>query len=158
MTQQPETGVPAQDTPTVRAAELSVGDVVLEETVRLDRADLVAYAGASGDHNPIHWSDRIATEVGLPGVLAHGMLTMGRAATCVGDWAGDPARVLGVSTRFSAPVVVPDPGGAVLTVTATVKAVDGDQVTLTLAVAQEGASKPALGRATAVVDLSGSAA
>ncbi|WP_374928906.1 MaoC/PaaZ C-terminal domain-containing protein [Kytococcus sedentarius] len=138
----------------LRASELTVGDQVLERTVRLTRADLIAYAGASGDHNPIHWSDRIASEVGLPGVLAHGMLTMGQAASCVASWAGDPARVVALATRFSAPVVVPDPGEAVLTVAASVKAIEGDQVTLALSVTQEGASKPVLGRATAVVDLS----
>lgn len=146
---------PQQPTAAPDVASLTVGDVAFEREVRLTRADLVAYAGASGDHNPIHWSDRVAAEVGLPGVLAHGMLTMGRAATCVGDWAGDPARVLGLSTRFSAPVVVPDPGEAVLTVTGTVKQVEGDTVTLALAVTQEGAPKPVLGRTTATVDLSG---
>lgn len=138
-----------------RAAELTVGDQVLERTVRLTRADLIAYAGASGDHNPIHWSDRIAAEVGLPGVLAHGMLTMGQAASCVGSWAGDPARVLSITTRFAAPVVVPDPGEAVLTVTATVQSIEDQKVTLKLSVTQEGAPKPVLGKASAVVDLSG---
>lgn len=137
------------------ASELTVGDQVLERAIRLTRADLIAYAGASGDHNPIHWSDRIATEVGLPGVLAHGMLTMGQVASCIASWAGDPARVTSISTRFSAPVVVPDPGEAVLTLVATVQAVEDQTVTLKLAVTAEGASKPVLGRATAVVDLSG---
>lgn len=150
--------VDAECTAPLSASELTVGDLAFQQTVRLTRADLIAYAGASGDHNPIHWSDRIAAEVGLPGVLAHGMLTMGRAASCVATWAGDPARVVEVSTRFSAPVVVSDPGEAVLTVTGTVKEVQDDRVTLALEVLAEGAPKPVLSKATAVVDLSGGAA
>jgi acyl dehydratase len=72
------------------------------------RADLVRYAGASGDFNPIHWSDRVATSVGLPGVIAHGMLTMALAGRAVEEWAGGRDRVVEYSVRFSRPVVVPD--------------------------------------------------
>ena len=75
---------------------------------RVTRADLVAYAGASGDHNPIHWSDRVATAVGLPGVVAHGMFTMALGARALADWSGDPGRVLEYGVRFPRPVVVPD--------------------------------------------------
>jgi acyl dehydratase len=72
------------------------------------RADLVRYAGASGDFNPIHWSERVASSVGLPGVIAHGMFTMALAGRFVAEWAGDPGAVTEFSVRFSAPVVVPD--------------------------------------------------
>lgn len=77
-------------------------------TYRVTRADLIRYAGASGDFNPIHYSDRVAESMGLPGVIAHGMLTMALAADAVGEWAGGPERVVGVSVRFTSMVVVPD--------------------------------------------------
>jgi acyl dehydratase len=72
------------------------------------RADLVRYAGASGDFNPIHWSDRVATSVGLPGVIAHGMLTMALAGRALEVWAGGRDRILEYGVRFTKPVVVPD--------------------------------------------------
>jgi acyl dehydratase len=78
------------------------------QTYRVTRADLVRYAGASGDFNPIHWSDRIATSVGLPGVIAHGMYTMALAGRAVVAWAADPSAVLEYGVRFTKPVVVPD--------------------------------------------------
>jgi acyl dehydratase len=78
------------------------------QTFRVTRTDLVRYAGASGDFNPIHYSDRIATAMGLPGVIAHGMLTMGLAARAVSTWAGGPDRVASFSVRFTSMVVVPD--------------------------------------------------
>jgi acyl dehydratase len=105
-------------------AEVSVGDLLGELTVHVDRARLVAYAAASMDHNPIHWSDRVATEVGLPGVIAHGMWTMGAASTLLTRWAGDPSAVLSYGCRFTRPVPVPDPGSATLTVTGRVTSVD----------------------------------
>lgn len=77
-------------------------------TYRITRADLVRYAGASGDFNPIHWSDRVATKVGLPGVIAHGMLTMALVGRAVTEWAGAPDAVLEYGVRFTRPVVVPD--------------------------------------------------
>ncbi len=78
------------------------------QTYRVRRADLVAYAGASGDHNPIHRSDRAATAVGLPGVVAHGMFTMALGARALSTWAGGPGRVRDYGVRFTRPVVVPD--------------------------------------------------
>jgi acyl dehydratase len=75
---------------------------------RLTRADVVRYAGASGDFNPIHWSDRQARAIGLPGVIGHGLLTMGLALRVVTDWAGDPAAIRSYRARFARPVVVPD--------------------------------------------------
>ena len=88
--------------------DVEVGTELPALTLRYTREDLIRYAGASGDFNPIHWSDRAAAALGLPSVLAHGMLTMGRALRIVTDWAGDPARVLGYFVRFTRPVVVPD--------------------------------------------------
>jgi acyl dehydratase len=81
------------------------------------RADLVRYAGASGDFNPIHWNPTFATSVGLPDVIAHGMFTMATAARAVTDWIGDPGAVVDYGVRFTKPVVVPDDGlGALLRV------------------------------------------
>lgn len=109
---------------------LEKGQEVARRTVELSRADLVRYAAASGDFNPIHWNEPFATSVGLPNVIAHGMLTMGAAMQVVVDWAGDPSAVVDVQTRFTKPVVVPNafdtesqPSTA-LTVSATVGALD----------------------------------
>jgi acyl dehydratase len=77
-------------------------------TFRVTRADLVRYAGASGDFNPIHWSERFATKVGLPGVIAHGMFTMALVGRAVTEWAGAADAVVEFSVRFSRPVPVPD--------------------------------------------------
>ncbi len=94
-----------------------VGTELPEQVFRVTRADLVRYAGASGDFNPIHWSDRVATSVGLPGVIAHGMYTMGIAARAVTGWTGDPSALVEYHVRFGRPVVVPDDDqGAELTV------------------------------------------
>jgi len=116
---------------------LSVGDVLPAQEFALTRAELVRYAGASGDFNPIHWNERVATEVGLPNVIAHGMLTMGTALRVVTDWAGDPGAVLSYGVRFTKPVVVADPDGAVLRVEGKVRSVreDGNvEVELTVTV------------------------
>jgi acyl dehydratase len=78
------------------------------QTFRVTRADLVRYAGASGDFNPIHWSERFATSVGLPGVIAHGMFTMALVGRAVTAWAGAPDAVVEFGVRFSRPVPVPD--------------------------------------------------
>ena len=81
---------------------------------RVRREDLIRYAGASGDFNPIHWSDRVATAVGLPGVIAHGMYTMALVARAVEEWAGGPGRVVEFGCKFTKPVVVPDDDDGVL--------------------------------------------
>ena len=94
------------------AADLQVGTVVAERQVHLTRDSLVRYAGASGDFNPIHYRDDVADSVGLPGVLAHGMLTMGQAVQPVVDWLGDPGRVLDYRVRFTRPIVVDADAGA----------------------------------------------
>lgn len=89
-------------------SQLTIGDTVVEAEIPLSRASLVDYAAASGDHNPIHWNERFAREVGLDGVIAHGMLSMGAVIAPVVEWLGDPGAVVDYRTRFSAPVVVPD--------------------------------------------------
>lgn len=107
------------------SSDLTPGAELGAETYAVTRADLVRYAGASGDFNPIHWSDRVATEVGLPGVIAHGMYTLALAGRAASRWAGGPDRVLELGARFTKPVVVPDDeAGVAVTVTGVVK--DGD--------------------------------
>ncbi|WP_018252481.1 MaoC family dehydratase [Salinispora mooreana] len=94
------------------------------KTFRVTRADLIRYAGASGDFNPIHWSDRIATSVGLPGVIAHGMFTMALVGRAVAEWAGAADAVVDYAVRFTRPVVVPDDEqGTEIEVTAAVREV-----------------------------------
>lgn len=92
-------------------ATLEKGQQIGSTTLHVNRADLVRYAGASGDFNPIHWNERFAADVGLPGVIAHGMFTMGAAVTIVEDWIGDPGAVIDYQSRFTKPVVVEDPAG-----------------------------------------------
>ena len=102
-------------------------DTLDPQTYRVTRADLVRYAGASGDFNPIHWSDRIATGVGLPGVIAHGMFTMALVGRAVTFWAGAPDAVVEFNVRFSRPVVVPDTDeGTEVVVAAVIKEVTED--------------------------------
>jgi acyl dehydratase len=134
--------------------EVRVGDPLPAQSFTIRRADLVRYAGASLDFNVIHWNQRVATSVGLPDVIAHGMLTMALAARVVTDWAVDPARVVQYGVRFTRPVPVPDDDeGAVLDVTGTVAAVlDDGRVRVDLTATCAGAK--VLGRAQAVVDLS----
>ena len=116
------------------ASGIAVGDVVAERTVHLTREWLVRYAGASGDFNPIHYRDDVAASVGLPGVLAHGMLTMGLAVETVVPWLADAGRILDYGVRFTRPVVVDPDAGADVTVRATITAIDDEAVTVELAV------------------------
>ena len=136
-------------TAAVRAADVEVGTELPERTFRVTRSDLVRYAGASGDFNPIHWSDRVATSVGLPGVIAHGMLTMGLAARAVTAWAGDPGALVEYTVRFGRPVVVPDDdAGAEVTVRGRVAAVlDGGRARVDLSVTSGGEKVLSLARA-----------
>jgi acyl dehydratase len=109
--------------------------VLPEQTYTVTRADLVRYAGASGDRNPIHWSERVATSVGLPGVIAHGMYTMALAARALDTWAGRPGRVRELSCKFTKPVVVPDDdAGVEVRVAGTVKQVTDGGVHIALEV------------------------
>jgi len=133
----------------VRFADVAVGTELPVQTSRVTRADLVRYAGASGDFNVIHWNERVATEVGLPGVIAHGMLTAGLAARAVTAWAGDPGAVVEYSVRFSRPVVVPDDDhGAEVVVAGRVAALlDDDRVRVDLTVTCDGEKVLSLARA-----------
>jgi acyl dehydratase len=105
---------------------LEKGQVVAEASYQLSRDSLVRYAGASGDFNPIHYRDDVAASVGLPGVLAHGMLTMGFAVQPVVEWLGADGWVQDYQVRFTRPVVVDPEVGASVHVTATVGAVNED--------------------------------
>lgn len=108
-------------------ADVEVGTELPAREFVLQRSNLVQYAGASGDFNPIHWNERVATSVGLPNVIAHGMLTMATAGRVVTDWVGDPGRVVEYGVRFSSPVVVADDdAGATLTVSGTVESKNDD--------------------------------
>jgi acyl dehydratase len=133
---------------------VAVGDTLPPRTFPLTRLDLVRYAGASGDFNVIHWNQRIATSVGLPDVIAHGMLTMATAARLVTDWAGDPGAVVRYGVRFTKPVVVPDDDrGAELEVSGVVAGKDEQARTVTVDVTATSRGEKVLGRAQAVVRL-----
>lgn len=131
--------------------DVAVGDVLFETVRTLDRARLVRYAGASGDFNPIHWNDRFATQVGLPGVIAHGMLTMGLAGAALTDHLGGPGDVVSYGVRFTRPIPVPDPGEVEVSITGKVGALDAEAgtVRVDLTVAVDGAT--VLGKAQAHV-------
>ena len=93
--------------------DVEVGTALPAQSFQVQRLNLVQYCGASGDFNVIHWNERIATSVGLPNVIAHGMFTMAEAGRVVTDWVGDPGAVIEYGVRFSSPVVVPDDDGFV---------------------------------------------
>ena len=137
----------------VKYADVEPGTQIAPKSYRVTRLDLVKYAGASGDFNPIHWSERIARSVGLPGVIAHGMYTMAQAGKFVAEWAGDPGAVTEFGVRFSAMVPVPDDDqGAAIEVSGTVAHKLGDnKVTVDLTARADGAK--VLTRARAVVRL-----
>ncbi|MFT4164092.1 MAG: MaoC/PaaZ C-terminal domain-containing protein [Microlunatus sp.] len=132
--------------------QVAVGDQLPGLSVHFTRQTLVRYAGASTDFNPIHYSNFYAAQVGLPGVIAHGMLTMGSALRLVTDWVGDPTRVRSYFVRFTKPVVVPDDAdGTEVAFSGVVSAIDGSEVTISIeAIADE---VKVLGAARAVVDL-----
>lgn len=130
---------------------MQVGDIVAERTVEVTRDSLVRYAGASGDFNPIHYRDDVAASVGLPGVLAHGMLTMGLAVQPVVDWLDNRGIVLGYGVRFTRPVVVDPETGATVTVVAKVGALDENETRIDLTVTA--ADQTVLGKAQVRVSL-----
>ncbi|HEY0237552.1 MAG TPA: MaoC/PaaZ C-terminal domain-containing protein [Friedmanniella sp.] len=138
---------------TAAFADLVVGQEVARVPLRVDRARLVRYATASGDQNPIHQDEAAALAVGLPGVIAHGMWTMGAAVQVVVDWAGDPGLVVDYRTRFTRPVPVPADGEAAVEVVATVGALHPDEGTarIDLDVTLDGSK--VLGKAQVVVRL-----
>jgi acyl dehydratase len=134
-------------------SDLAAGDTLPIQTYRVTRADLVRYAGASGDFNPIHWSDRVAGSVGLPGVIAHGMFTMALAARALDTWAGAPGRVRELGCKFTKPVVVPDDDeGVEVQVAGTVKNLTEDGVHIALEVTCDGEKVLGLPKAVLVRD------
>jgi acyl dehydratase len=134
-------------------ADVEVGTEIPAREFPVRRLDLVRYAGASGDFNVIHWNERVATSVGLPNVIAHGMFTMATAARVVTDWVDDPGAVVEYGVRFSAMVPVPDDDtGATVTVGGRVEdKLDGNRVVVALT-ARAGDTK-VLSAARAVVRL-----
>ncbi len=139
-------------------SELTVGQDLGSRSITLSRQDLVKYAGASGDFNPIHWNEAFATGVGLPGVIAHGMFTMGAAVQLVTDWAGDPAAVVDFQTRFTKPVLVADTTGtdepgAVIEVSGAIGALDADAGTARVDLTVVANGQKVLMKAQAVVRL-----
>ena len=112
---------------------VTVGTELPGFTATFTRADLVRYAGASTDFNPIHYNDRLARAIGLPGVVVHGMWTMGAALRIVTDWVGDPSKVVSYFVRFVAPVAVPDDDqGTTVRVCAKISAVSDDLITIAI--------------------------
>jgi len=140
-------------TASVNYDDVEVGTALPKQSFQIQRINLVQYCGASGDYNVIHWNERIATSVGLPNVIGHGMFTMAEAGRVVTDWAGDPGAVVEYGVRFSSPVVVPDDDkGATLEVSGTVaEKLDGNRVAVDLD-ARVGDSK-VLAKARAIVEL-----
>ena len=151
----------------VRFENLEKGQEIGSLAVDLSRASLVRYAGASGDFNPIHWNERFAQSVGLSGVIAHGMLTMGTAVQLVSDWVGDPGAIVDYQARFTKPVPVADaPGGEnpdtptnTLTITGKVGALNEEERTARIDLTvtardEEGKEQKVLMKSQAVVRLS----
>ena len=137
----------------IRYSDVALGTELPSASFPLARVDLVRYCGASGDFNVIHWNERLATSVGLPNVIAHGMLTMGEAIRVVTDWVGDPGALVQYGVRFTRPVVVPDNDhGATLDVSAEVtELLDDNCVKITITASCEG--QTVLGKAQAIVRL-----
>jgi hypothetical protein len=138
--------------------DLAVGQEIGARSIYVTRQDLVKYAGASGDFNPIHWNEAFATGVDLPGVIAHGMFTMGSAVQLVSDWADDPGAVVDYQTRFTKPVLVTDTTGtdepgAVIEVVGVVGALDADAGTARIDLTVTFAGQKVLMKSQAVVKL-----
>lgn len=132
------------------ARMINVGDEIAERVFWIDRELLKRYANASGDQNPIHQDEAFARSVGLPDVIAHGMLTMALAGTFVSDWAGGPAAVKEFSARFVKPVIVPEGQKVDLTVSATVAEVEDGKVRLNIHATSGGVKVLGLAKALVV--------
>jgi acyl dehydratase len=131
---------------------LQVGQQLPPQTFQVTRGQLVRYAGASGDFNPIHWNERFATKVGLPGVIAHGMLTMALAGRAVAGWVGSPDAVIDFSVRFRRPVPVPDDdSGTEVTMSGVVRSIADGRAELELTATCQG--EKVLSQARAMVRL-----
>ena len=138
---------------TVKYDDVETGQEIPAVDYPVRRVNLVMYAGASGDFNPIHWNERFAKTVGLPDVIAHGMFTMAQGGRFVTDWAGDPGAVVDYGVRFSSMVVVPDDEeGAVITVSGVVEEKLEDKRVVVALTARSGGSR-VLSKARAVVQL-----
>ena len=135
----------------INLASLEVGQEIGSIEFLLTRDSLVRYAGASGDFNPIHYRDDIAKAVGLDGVLAHGMLTMGAAVQVAVDWIGDPGRVIDYGVRFTKPVFVDERNGAVLTVSGKIGEIDAENSIVRIDITAVAADLAVLGKAQARV-------
>lgn len=132
---------------------VAVGDTLGPVDYPLQRMNLIMYCGASGDFNVIHWNERIATAVGLPNVIAHGMLTMAEAGRLLTDYAGDPSRVIEYGVRFTKPVVVPDDDkGTVVTVSGVVAA-KNDDGTIAVNLSATANGTEVLGKAQGIIKL-----
>ena len=132
---------------------VSVGDQLPTVGYPIRRLDLIRYAGASGDFNVIHWSERLATSVGLPNVIAHGMFTMATAGRFVSDWAGDPGAVIEYGVRFTNMVPVHDETGATVEISGEITEKDDEARTAKVTLTASSDGKKVLGRAIAVVRL-----
>ncbi|MEV4185608.1 MaoC family dehydratase [Streptosporangium canum] len=138
---------------TVKYDEVETGQQIPPADYPVRRVNLVMYAGASGDFNPIHWNERFAKTVGLPDVIAHGMFTMAQGGRFVTDWAGDPGAIVDYGVRFSSMVVVPDDEqGAVITVSGVIEEKLEDNRVVVALTARSGDSR-VLSKARAVVQL-----
>ena len=135
--------------------DIEVGYELPSQSFDIERVSMVRYAGASGDFNPIHWNESFATSVGLPNVIAHGMLTMGIAARVVTDWVGDPGAVVDYGVRFTRPVVVPADTGATLDVAGKVRSVDPDAAVAVVDVTASVNGETVLAKARLTVRLTG---
>jgi acyl dehydratase len=109
----------------------SIGQVLAPKSFKVNRELLVQYANASGDQNPIHQNEAFAKSVGLPDVIAHGMFTMGIAATYLSELAGSAA-VTELSGKFIKPVVVPAGVDVNLEISGTINSIEGDLVRVDL--------------------------
>jgi acyl dehydratase len=139
-------------TATVKYDEVEVGQEIPARTYPVRRVDLVKYAGASGDFNPIHWNETFAKSVGLPDVIAHGMFTMAEGGRFVTDWVGDPGAVIDYGVRFSSMVVVPDDDGAEIVITGKIEDKLDDNAVV-IALTARSAGEKVLTRAKATVRL-----
>jgi acyl dehydratase len=126
---------------------LTIGQELPPRQFKITRDSLVRYAGASGDFNPIHYRDDFAQAVGLPGVLAHGMLTMGLAVQTVVDFVGDSGKILDYQVRFTKPVLVDAKTGAIVSVSAKVIEIDEDTKTARIDLTAVCAELTVLGKA-----------
>lgn len=133
--------------------DLTVGQEIGSHTFSFTRDSLVKYAGASGDFNPIHYRDDFAKSVGLDGVLAHGMLTMGAAVQVAVNWIGDSGKVIDYGVRFTKPVFVPADGKAEVVVTGKIGAIDLENVTVRVDLTAISSEVAVLGKAQAVIKL-----